>query len=208
VRTLLKAIAILIAIWFYAILVASASTLEDGIQSTAVHIVTKNTECSGVLIDSTHILTARHCTKEAFDYVEIAGSSKRYCNFGTVRKSPTADIALIELLDAGTHPAAIIAENSPVRGDALTLIGLSYDVTWALSRGFVMSAEPQEVNYKHDPVTYHATVIACMGCDEGDSGAGVFNSAGEVVGVFIASSENGVRTYMATLSDIKKFLHG
>ncbi len=185
-----------------------AGQLEDTIQSHAVHLITKNTECSGVLIAPSFILTARHCTKESLDYVEINGLPKRYMEIGRTYKSRVSDLALIKVGGINLQSFATIADNEAARGDNLSLIGLSYDASWSLSRGFVMSTIPQDVNYKGDNTTYHAFAIACQGCDEGDSGAGVFNNAGELVGVFIAQSQNDVRSYMVPLSEIKLFLKG
>jgi V8-like Glu-specific endopeptidase len=179
-------------------------SLDDRIQYSAVHLVTKNTECSGTVVSPGVVLTARHCIHESFDYAEVGGPDTRYTGFGKVTKSKSVDLALVRV--PGADHAANIAAESPHRGDAFTMVGLSSDVPWALARGFVMSNYPADVMYKNDPHPYHMTVLACQGCDEGDSGSGVFNLLGELVGVFVASSENNVRTYMVPLADVKAFL--
>ncbi len=183
-------------------------SLDDKIQQSEAHLVTKSSECSGTLIAPGVVLTARHCVGEAFDYVEIGGPDTSYKLFGKVIKSKNADLALVMVPDATRDPVANLATQPPHRGDDFRLIGLSFDVPWALSKGFVMSAYPADIRYHKDPRTYHVTALSCMGCDEGDSGAGVFNDQGELEGVFVASSENNVRTYMVPLAEVKKFLHG
>jgi hypothetical protein len=189
-----------------ALVLLSILSLDDKIQQSAVHLVTKNTECSGTVIAPGVVLTARHCIHEDFDYAEVGGPGTRLTNFGKITKAKSVDLAL--LLVPGAQPAAIIAENAPKRGDAWSLVGLSYDVPWSVSRGFVLSNYTSGIYYKHDDTPYLVTPLACMGCDEGDSGSGVFNDQGELEGVFVASSENNVRTYMVPLAEVKKFLHG
>jgi trypsin-like peptidase len=186
----------------------SLLSLDDKIQQSAVHIVTKNSECSGTIIAPSVILTAKHCLGIPFDYAEVGGPDKACRHFGKITKAKGVDLTLVQIIGCGDMTAASIAENGPGRGDNFSLIGLSYDVPWAISRGFVMSTDLQDIMYHKDPTTYHVTALACMGCDEGDSGSGVFNDQGELVGVFVASSENNVRTYMVPLAEVKKFLHG
>lgn len=192
----------------FALVLLALLSLDDKIQQSAAHLVTKNSECSGTMIRPDIILTAKHCLGIPFDYVEIGGPDNTYKHFGKITKAKGVDLALVQVINTGAQHAANIAENGPHRGDNFTLIGLSYDVPWAISRGFVMSTDPQGIMYHKDPTTYFVTALACMGCDEGDSGSGVFNDQGELEGVFVASSENNVRTYMVPLAEVKKFLHG
>jgi len=207
-RVILIAISFLMVTYLYAVLTVKAATLEETIQDTAIHLVTVNSECSGTVVSPSVILTARHCMGVPVTSIEIGGPDRICKHFGKVIKAKNADLALITVLNCGALPVAPIAASAMHRGDKFELIGLSYDVGWALSQGFVMSSDLQDIRYHKDPATYHVIALACMGCDEGDSGAGVFNLQGELEGVFVASSENNVRTYMVPLAVVKAFLQG
>lgn len=204
-RTLLKALAILVTLWLYAVVrSAGAATLEDQIQSTAIHLVTLNSECSGTAISPTVILTARHCMDIPFSYVEIGGPDRVCKHFGKNALSKTQDLALIRVIGCGALPVASIAASPMDRGDTFTLIGLSDTLPWALARGFIMSAVPTQISCEKK--LFNDIALSCQGCDEGDSGSGVFNTKGELAGVFVAASKNNVRGYMVPLVDVKAFL--
>lgn len=205
-RVLLIALAFLMVTYLYAVLTVNASTLEENIQATSVHILTSDSECSGTIISPSVILTARHCTGTPLTSIEIGGPDRTCKHFGTIIRSKTSDLALVPVINCGSLPVAQIAPSSALRGDAFEIIGLSYDVPWALARGFVMSTDLQDIRYHKDPTVYHVLALACMGCDEGDSGSGVFNLLDQLEGVFVASSENNVRTYMVPLEAVKGFL--
>ena len=182
-------------------------SFEDKIQSTAVHLISESTECSGTIIDATHILTARHCIGEdPFLRAEVGGPTVVCHGLEATRVSKTQDLALIEIKDCGALVVATLADSPMARGDSFTIIGLSYDVPWALARGFVMS--PGLVRIECEKHKFQDVALFCQGCDEGDSGSGVFNNKGELAGVFVAASQNNVRAYMVPLKDVKAFLHG
>jgi hypothetical protein len=68
-----------------------------------------------------------------------------------------------------------------------------------------MSAEPVQIFYASKS-SFMDIPVACQGCDEGDSGSGVFNTKGELAGVFVATSQNNVRGDMVPLADVQAFL--
>src|ERR1700677_2727130 len=108
-RTLLKALAILVALWLYAVVRANSATLEDQVQTTAVHIITGDSECSGTMIESDLILTARHCIRRRMDYVEIGGPERVCKHFGTITKSKDYDLATIRIIGCGPLAIAYLA---------------------------------------------------------------------------------------------------
>jgi hypothetical protein len=191
-----------------ALILFALLSLEDKVQSTAVHLISETAECSGTVIDSHHILTAKHCVKHKFDKAEIDGGKITCYDLGKVKTAKYQDLATIEFSKCGTLPVAEVSQNALVRGEAFTLIGLSYDVPWALSRGFVMSSTPIGTQTGEKSPILFDIVLFCQGCDEGDSGSGVFNTKGELAGVFVATSQNNVRAYMVPLASVKKFLYG
>jgi hypothetical protein len=138
------------------------------------------------------------------DYVEIGGPDRVCKHFGKIVSSKTQDIAIIRLVNCGSLPVAAIAPVPMERGENFTIIGLSETVPWALARGFIMSSVPQEISCEKK--LFKDISLACQGCDEGDSGSGVFNTKGELAGVFVAGSQNNVRGYMVPLADVQAFL--
>jgi hypothetical protein len=183
------------------------NTLNTIIQASSVRLGNSDYECSGVIVNSkpdrTWILTAKHCTMNELKYAEINGSSKKYIKFGKIIKSYNTDLAVVELFDIGQTNVAKIALSKLNTGESFSIIGLSYDIPWAVARGFVIGNDIKTTVDKHD---FSFTPLACMGCDEGDSGAGVFNNNGELEGIWVAYTINRVRTYMVPLSDVKEFL--
>jgi hypothetical protein len=199
---------IALVLWLVAATAVHANPLEAKILSYAVYIVTAQDECSGVVITTydgiATILTARHCLRTPLESIRIGGKPAQFKKFGVVALSKNLDLATIQVLDAGHQNAARFAPAPVPVGGTIAMIGLSFDVPWAPALGFVMG-QPSPVQY--DNTLFFEAPFACMGCDEGMSGAGVFNAQGELSGVYVAQSRNNVRAYMVPLSDIRKFLH-
>jgi S1-C subfamily serine protease len=176
--------------------------------STAVLVVSDLGMCSGTVIanhsGATTILTADHCVHgQILDYVQIGGLGRKYKHFTAVTESKQYDLALIFIDKTGSQPVAQLSQNTLIRAGTFSLVGLSSTVPWALSKGFVMG-DPEFIHY----TGYKGwdMTLACMGCDEGDSGSGLFNDRGELVGVLVAGSKDNVRQYAITLHDVRKFL--
>jgi hypothetical protein len=137
--------------------------------------------------------------------IEVGGPDRVCKHFGKITTSKTQDLALIRVIGCNwSTPIAPIASVPMSRGDNFTIIGLSDVVPWALARGFVMANETQEIICEKK--LFNDIALACQGCDEGDSGSGVFNTKGELAGVFVAASQNNVRGYMVPLADVQAFL--
>lgn len=187
-----------------------AMAYPEIILDTAAHITSSDGgECSGVVVRARQntiiVLTAAHCMTSAPESVDIGGNGRALKHFGHISRSETQDLALIEVSDVGSHKAASVA-SSPIKpGESFVLVGLSYDVNWAVANGFVMASK-HYVQY----IGFHGydIPIACMGCDEGDSGAGVFDADGRLAGIYVAHGESRVRNYMVPLEDIRSFLKG
>ena len=183
--------------------------LEAHILSVSAHIYTSVGECSGSVVRASGghvvILTAKHCTEnQQVLWSQFGGKTAKYRKIIRVVQSKNLDLATIEIAGVPAQPVAELAQTALPRGGAFTLIGLSDDVPWAISRGFVMS-DLVEGGYD-DKHRFMFVPIACQGCDEGDSGAGIFNTKGELAGVFVAGSQDKVRGYYVSLSDTRKFI--
>ncbi len=183
-------------------------------QSTSVQVHLEGAECSGTVIGSTatvaKVLTAKHCAARAVISVEFRDGEIGTPIHGYVAKYN--DIALITVKVKHAHYVATFAARAAKTGDDILLFGLSQDTPWALARGFVMSAN-QEITYgtkdKDNALagqTILTTPLGCVGCDEGDSGSGVFNMEGHLVGVFAAMSLDSARSFMVPWAETVQFV--
>lgn len=208
-RTFLKVLVLALAFGAYCALVAcSPRPLAYRILPTAVHIVLGAGECSGTIIRARNgrvvVLTARHCVDDqVVKYIEVEGLPARYRRIVRIVKSGDWDLATIEIVGMGYQEFATVADSPIPWGESFELVGLSYEVPWAISRGYVMG---EAVAADYPPYKGMDVPLACMGCDEGDSGSGVFNSQGLLSGVLVAISQNNVRAYAVSLHDVRVFL--
>lgn len=136
-------------------------------------------ECSAWVIKSnrqfTILVTAKHCIVDGnLGYAKFADGDGGII----VRQisSSEADIGLLEVLTKHSHPAAKIAQSIPL-GEPLFVIGDPSNEPFAYSfatarRGGYMNADKGDRTYE----------IECGSCFHGDSGAGVFDADGEVIG--------------------------
>ena len=176
--------------------VTSATTLGEAAQlCTGERFADQITaaSCSGTLIDNRHILTAGHCIASARNcagtdawvlglryespgvLAPLTSDDVYTCSRVVVRTMDgTVDYAVIELdRDVVGHtPAAFAGPVAPLAtGTALTLIGHPDGIPIKIaSNGAVISSGPR---------TFTASVDAFAG----NSGSGVFNDLGQLVGV-------------------------
>lgn len=146
-------------------------------------------DCSGTLIDARHVMTAGHCVTDGCDASLQWVLGYRYASSGTLatlsrddvyacagvvvyEETDTTDYAIVSLdRDVVGHAPAPIAGDVARVGDSLTLIGHPSGLPMKIaSNGAVLSTEGD---------TFHASVDAFAG----NSGSGVFDDRGAVVGI-------------------------
>jgi hypothetical protein len=183
-------------------------------QATSAQIHMGDYACSGTVIGSTasvaKVLTAKHCAALAVSSIDFRDGEIGTPIRGYVAKY--SDVAIILVNVRHPHYAAAFATRAAQTGEDVLLFGLSQDIPWTLARGFIMGADhviTYDQKYRNDVMagqTIMETPFGCVGCDEGDSGSGVFNMEGRLVGVFAAMSPDNVRSFMVTWNDMTQFV--
>lgn len=188
-----------------AALVAGATSVPR-IEEVAVVVNMPNALCSGTVVQSSGkrsvILTAKHCLEggvpRSVDFLDgDTGKVQR------ILESPKRDLILLVTKTKYVHPSAhlnlITAGLTPI-----TLFGISDDVFWGYSPGYIMSEFLVEADY--GKFSQSTLPIACASCDVGGSGGAVFED-GNIVGVLVAGRHAKGVSYMLPAGDVLKFLY-
>jgi S1-C subfamily serine protease len=147
--------------------------------------------CSGVWLDEDTIVTAAHCVDD-----EDEGAVLGYLSFedvfgtGPEASPPLAprgayltsvdeahDIALLHAPKAPPHASAPLASENPAAGDHVAAMGHPLGLWWSFSEGVVAAVRKESLGL--DILWVQATVQI----SPGNSGGGLFNERGELVGV-------------------------
>lgn len=176
--------------------------------------------CAGTWVDKTHILTADHCVEQNDIPAKLKeiqsllvprnslGKELLYSVIGDYdtdawvkaitippRKATVVDVdadndlALLEVeKDPPIHPWAHLSKKPINVGDSISTVGHTQAFTWTYSRGYVSTVR----NHMVTPSSAHVKVIqASLPLWFGNSGGGIFNADGELIGVASFIVEKG-----------------
>lgn len=180
--------------------VKSSSKLHQHLSNSTVALVARNDEgnirpyCTGVWVSETEIVTAAHCVEEdEFGILSPVGKFVHYIVQPEVRgmgQEPAAlhlaevkyvvhyhDVAVLKAFKAGIpmHEYVVMAEELPGVGEAVYIVGHPRGHYWSFAQGIV-SAYRTETSIG-PAVQVNGTVWF------GNSGGGVFDSQGRLVGI-------------------------
>lgn len=149
----------------------------------SVTLTTERGSCSGTIVSPTQILTAKHCTENATSFVVTLRDGKKVD--AVLQMAPTdTDLAVLVVnAPLPVAPAAISCEATTV-GQRVAVVGNhSGFFSWAALFGSVAHTSFTKLKgWKHPAVLIAAPSYS------GNSGGGVFDRAGRLVGVLVAGS--------------------
>lgn len=197
----------------------------DEDSESGVHV-----RCSGVWVSDHTILTARHCVADAnltplekflaendpfFDPPSPVGGTVLFSvkeDMGTPSKTRTSvvtkvddtnDLATLYVIDAPMHPYAYVAAISPDVGDEVHIEGHTMGQPWTYLHGFISAYRPK-MSGPHDRVANELQVEAPVYF--GNSGGGVFDKYGQLVGIASYISQAPDTGYVCPPEEINAFL--
>lgn len=200
---------------------------------------TWSTYCTGVWVDSRHILTAYHCaaaakvmslpedqqedadekgqkldaigapiyysTKDDFNNV-LSASPMKYLTGKVVFGDGSHDLALIEVNGSPlAHRSAKLADFEPTVGSDIEVMGHPAGIEYTLAKGYV-SAYRSDID--QDILEIHGPFMQInAGISGGNSGGGVYNSVGQLVGIIsFVTPRAHVQGFAIPMGSIKRFL--
>jgi len=148
--------------------------------------------CSGVVVGSEQtntdlklrVITAKHCSEstEGDNPTDIRAVTY-YGDIGFLGSTYADKVNDIEILTfifssvAKPVPVAVFSNSPPYPGDQLTVVGSPDDYMWKIQK---FEYQGQSLDFSHPRWKYDAEMLGY--CGEGDSGAGVWNEDGKLVG--------------------------
>lgn len=150
--------------------------------------------CTGVWVTDKLVLTAKHCTEvpgfgvvtkeEALDGVRVRSQIEPH-KVKVVGVDGAHDIALLEVEDPPPHPIAKVSDHVS-KGEPVTAVGHSMGLWWSVSTGIVSAV--REID---DGFVTCTVVQTTAPTSPGNSGGGLFNAKGELVGIAHATLAKG-----------------
>lgn len=146
------------------------------------------------------------------DYVDIGVAPRNIYYSQAVAMDVGSDLALLTVIKeiVPGHAIASVASTTPVVGSNIVVTGHPIHNAWMFRAGYVSA-------YRHDMSGEHDEVIAnlhgpflhiSLNIAPGDSGGGVFDAAGNLVGIVIFIDQRLVGGYCSHLDNIRGFLAG
>ena len=128
------------------------------------------------------IATAAHVIKDGGPMRILDTSRQAYYAVIDVRQIPAGDLALVRVRAQPQSPQPVaLATAAP--GEPVWVWGHPDNAFWTLATGTVTRVDARLPHRDDTP----RITITCDRCAHGDSGAGVFNAKGQLVGILTAS---------------------
>lgn len=183
----------------------SATAVADGFSAqehAAVRIRARTCDAfsvgSGFMLDANTVVTNRHVVEGAHTIVLSTYDGAEFEATGSVI-SDAADLALVTV-DDPLEFAAPLADAEPVAGDPLDVVGYPLGGPLNTRTGPFVERVPDTLGVARDDVD-----LINVSAEHGNSGSGVYDADGNLVGVLYATDENG-ESFAVTLQSLLTFL--
>ncbi len=201
---MLRALAVFVLSPFLSLLIGAAPVSPR--QNLAILADDHTPMCGAVLLGPDVVLTAAHCVADDEAIVVRCGGEDIPAEI--IKRDADEDLAALELLyecaNASPSPLSDLATSNPEIGADVWAQGYPYGFA-ALSRGIVSAYEPVSLppydGQSHKPRIFLKTDL---GIDPGNSGGGMFDARGDLVG--LCSMSRGNFGFFVPVSRIRKFL--
>lgn len=166
------------------------------------------------------VVTARHCAESheitffgvPVGDVNIEPSTVRYYNGDVgvvmaVAKDEKLDLAVLAVRSLRKHPYADLRKDPVHLAERIFVYGSPGDFTWMLQPASVLQGNIPVIRDPKYPQWSTAFALDCPSCGGGDSGAGVYDDAGRVVGILVAGTGGDPLFSLAVpAADVKSLL--
>jgi S1-C subfamily serine protease len=206
--------------------VRSPDSLHSHLGSSTVALVMTREDgdvrpyCTGVWVSPDEILTAKHCIEREVEGVDVdpLGSKVYYVIEKEVHESgedPAAihlghvkaidvdhDLAIVVAKAAGipAHEYVTFASEMPALGEDIYVVGHPRGLYWSYVKGQVSA-------YRYDSSDVGPVVQVDATVWFGNSGGGVFDGSGKLVGICSRLTRVPHMNYFIHLDSVKKFYH-
>ena len=141
---------------------------------------TKNSACSGAVIENQYIITNYHCIHNQ-KYIRVFYWDKNDWEeheVSIIGRDPLADLALLEVTDKETPvPFLKFAEGELKTGDEVFAMGHPMGMTWTVTKGILSNTD----RFARHP--YVKAVQTDAAINRGNSGGPLMNMKGEIVAI-------------------------
>ena len=141
---------------------------------------TLNSACSGVVVESQHIITNYHCVYN-MKYLKIFfwdNQDWEEYDLEVVGEDPLADLALLRVPDKKEIlPYLKISDETVKEGEDVIAIGHPMGMAWSITKGIVSNRD----RYARHPFIKALQTDAAI--NQGNSGGPLLNMKGEVIGI-------------------------
>jgi S1-C subfamily serine protease len=174
----------------------------DAVQRMAVRI--RNVGCgtlttgSGFAVDATTLITNRHVVAES-DELQVNTYDGRDIDVTAASTADLADLAIVRTAEElPSYP--VLADEDPVRGDLVTVVGYPQGGRLTVTTGRVIGATTDPLNENLGEV-----LVTDAPVEPGSSGSAALDENGRVIGVVYAKNAAG-QSFVVPVSTLRRLL--
>ncbi|MDT0166974.1 serine protease [Actinotalea sp. AC32] len=174
----------------------------DAVQRMAVRV--RNVGCgtlttgSGFAIDSQTLITNRHVVADSAE-LQVATYDGRDIDVTASSTADLADLAIVRTAEP-LPSSPVLADQDPVRGDPVTVVGYPQGGALTVTSGTVIGATTDPINENLGEV-----LVTDAPVEPGSSGSAALDGEGRVIGVVYAKNAAG-QSFLVPVSTLRRLL--